>query len=268
MTPLVPLLALASLLQAADNHSGAWGPDYRDRMSEVYNLVRLSSTYNLRDQMSPQPMWFPKVVGRDSAGDPKYGTVPPAFDGAGALAFAPHIGLNKNGDKPIVAATDQMGELAHSLDEVAFVFAHELAHLEKGHPQKLDAKIKELFNKWSDTKDPDYWNDTPSAQVQKDFRSAKGPGGRTNAEELAAFQSAMEDEADLRGRELMKAAGFKEQGAVDLLQHAHEWMNARLTAAQVAALNKQVQDHRPPDQRAKSMAEENAQMCLSEGPCK
>jgi hypothetical protein len=268
MTPLVPLLALASLLHAGDNSSGAWGIDYKERINEVYNKVRLSSVYSGRGDMADQPMWFPKQTGRDSAGNPVYGQMPGVFDGAGALAFAPHIGLNDKGDKPLVVATNQLPEIAHSVDEVAFVMAHEFAHLEKGHPQKLDAKIKELFNKWSDAKDPDYWNNTPSAQVQKEFREAKGASGRTNAEELAAFQSQMEDEADLRGRELMKTAGFNEDGAPKLLQHANEWMSARLNAQQLAALKKQVQDHRPPDQRAKTMADENAGMCLNEGPCK
>ena len=268
MTPLVPLLALAaSLAHAGDNHSGAWGIDYRERINEVYNKVRLSSVYSGRGSMAEQPMWFPKQTGRDSAGNPTYGRIPGVFEGAGALAFAPQIGLNKGNDKPLVVATDQLPEIAHSPDEAAFVMAHEFAHLEKDHPKKLDAKIKELFDKWADTKDADYWN-TPSEQVQKDFRAGKSASGRTNADELAAFQSAMEDEADLRGRELMKAAGFNEDGAPRLLQHANEWMGARLNAQQLAALKKQVQDHRPPDQRAKTMADENAQMCLSEGPCK
>lgn len=269
MTPLVPLLLLSTALHAADNSSGAWGPDYKDRINEVYNLVRLSSVYSGRGDMAESPMWFPKQTGRDSAGNPIYGALPPVFDGAGALAFAPNLGLNKGNPKPVVVATNQLPEIAHSVDEVAFVFAHEFAHLELGHPQKLDAKIKALFNAWADTKsDPAYWNDTPSSQVQADFRAARAPGGRTNAEELAAFQSGLEDAADLRGRELMKTAGFNEQGAPDLLKHAHEWMNARLSAAQLAALNRQVLDHRPPDQRAKSMAEENAGMCLAQGPCR
>lgn len=269
MTPLVPLLALtASLLHAGDNASGAWNIDYKERINEVYNKVRLSSVYTLRGSMAEQPMWFPKQTGRDSAGNPTYGQMPGAFDGAGALAFAPHIGLNDKGDKPLVVATNQLPEIAHSADEVAFVMAHEFAHLEKGHPQKLDEKIKQLFDKWSDTKDADYWSNTPSAQVQNEFRAGKSASGKTNAEELAAFQSAMEDEADQRGRELMKTAGFNEEGAPKLLQHANEWMNARLNAQQLAALKKQVQDHRPPDQRAKTMADENAAMCLNEGPCK
>lgn len=268
MTPLVPLLALVSCLQAADNSSGPWGIDFRERMNEAYNKVRLSSTYSGRDSLGETPMWFPKVVSRDSAGNAVFGEIPAVFDGAGALAFEAHIGLNKDGNKPLVAATNQLGEIAHSIDEVAFVFAHEMAHLEKGHPKKLADQIGKLFEEWSNTKDPDYWSNLQPGQANKDFRAAKSPRGKTYQEELAAFQSAMEDEADMRGRELMKTAGFKEEGAVALLQHAHEYVNARLTDAQKADLAKQVQDHRPPDQRAHTMAEENAQACLNEGPCK
>lgn len=265
MTPLIPILTLISVLHAADNSSGAWGIDYKERINEVFNRVRLSSTYSGRDALGEQPMWFPKVVGRDSANNAVYGPLPSAFDGAGALAFAPNIGLNKDNSKPIVVATNQLPEIAHSVDEAAFVMAHEMAHLEKGHPGKLDLKIKMLFTAWSNGIDSaDYWNNTPSAKVQQDFRSAKVNGGQTNAEVLAAFQSAMEDEADLRGRELMKAAGFKEEGAPKLLEHAAEWMKARLSAQQLAALNRQILDHRPPEARAKSMKEENAGMCLAD----
>jgi len=185
----------------------------------------------------------------------------------GALAFEAHIGLNKDGDKPIVVATNQLGDIAHSIDEVAFVFAHEFAHLELGHPKKLNDQISKLFDEWSKTKDPDYWNTLKPGQANKEFRAARSPRSKTYQEELASFQSAMEDQADLRGRELMKTAGFKEEGAVAPLQHAHEYMQARLTAAQLAEISKQVQDHRPPAERAKGMAEENAQMCLKDGPC-
>jgi|GEM_PF-4104219 len=269
MLPLFPLLLAAVLVRADDNVCPGWGPDAPQELNAVYNRIRRNTTYDQRDAMNETPVWFPLpqttkgrdgrvAVKRNMGGDVSYQPLPAVFDGAGALAFAPNLSLNKGNPKPVVVATTQLFEIAHSADEAAFVFAHEFAHLELGHPQLLDAEIKRQFDEWSKTKPDDYWTSPAGKHAAEDFRKDK-------ADALAQFQRPLEDAADSRGRELMQAAGYDPRAAASLLAHASQWMQARLGDAAFAAMAGGTLDHRMPMDRAKTMAEQTAGQSLPDG---
>jgi hypothetical protein len=270
MSPLIPLLlTLSGFTRAADNVCPGWGPEAPQELNAVYNRIRLTTTYDRRDAMREEPVWFPQArtatdakgkvsVQRDMSGGVVYAPLPSVFDGAGALAFAPNLSLNKGNPKPVVVATIQLFEIAHNADEAAFVFAHEFAHLELGHPQLLDAEISRQFDAWSKAKSDDYWATAKPGQGAEDFRKDRGDA-------LARFQQPLEDQADARGRELMQAAGFDPNGAATLLAHAAQWQRARVGDAAYAAMSKQTLDHRLPMDRAKAMAEQTARQSLPDG---
>jgi hypothetical protein len=266
MLALLPLLLAAGLARAADDVCPGWGPDAAQELNAAYDRVRLTTTYGPRDAMAARPVWFPQPrttagkdgrvsVVRDMSGGVSYAPLPAVFDGAGALAFAPNLSLNKGNPKPVVVATTQLFEIAHTVDEAAFVFAHEFAHLELGHPQLLDAEIARQFDAWSKTKDDDYWTAAKPGQAAADFRRERGDA-------LALFQQPLEDQADARGRELMRAAGYDPKAAASLLVHAAQWQAARSGGAVAAAAAGRALDHRAPLDRAKTMAEQNAGQSL------
>jgi hypothetical protein len=269
MLPLIPLLFAAVFVRADDNVCPGWGPEAPLQLDAVYNRIRLTTTYGQRDAMNETPVWFPLpqttkgpggrvVVKRNMGGDVAYQPLPAVFDGAGALAFAPNLSLNKGNPKPVVVATNQLFEIAHNEAEAAFVFAHEFAHLELGHPQLLDQEISRQFDAWSKTKPDDYWSSPAAQHAAADFR-------KDRADALARFQQPLEDAADARGRELMQAAGFDPSAAASLLAHASQWMRARMGDAAFAAMAGGTLDHRMPMDRAKTMAEATAGQSLPDG---
>lgn len=236
-------LALPALAQekpaTATPHSPGWGQDYMEQLKEVFHAVKINSTYGQRD--ATNMVFFPQELkGPDgkpilgAGGLPKLGPIPAQFQGAGALAFGPDLGLNKGNPKPVVVVTNEIFTLCHGRDELAFVLAHEFAHLEKEHPKKVIANIEKEFSAWFDKLDPE-------EQMQQGLAQRFQ---RENKAKLDAFQKPLEDEADARGLELMEKAGFARTAAPAMMLHAQDmvwamgWSNGGNHATPVARANK------------------------------
>lgn len=240
-----PLMALEQPGTDAP-HSPGWKSDYKEQLQDVYDAVLRTSKYGLKGQTKmayfPQPAKGPDgAFLKNTDGSPKMGKIPPQFVGAGALAFAPNLGLNKGNNNPIVAVTEEIFTLCHDKDEIGFVLSHELAHLELDHPKKLVENIEKTMNDWWATKEPAI-NDWTSQMIQTEFQ-------KDNKDKLAAFQKPLEDAADERGLILMKEAGFKETAAPKMMLHAQDmvwvmkWENGK--------------DHATPKERAGKMTAKN-----------
>lgn len=220
-------------------HSPGWGQDYKEKLQDAYDRVRTNSTYAQRDATNmvffPQPMKGPdgKPI-MDAGGTPRLAPIPAQFQGAGALAFGPNLGLNKNNPKPVVVVTNEIFTICHDQDEMAFVLAHEMAHLEMEHPKKVIANIEKEFSAWYDTLDPE-------AQAQQGLAQRFQ---KENKAKLDTFQKPLEDAADARGLELMEKAGFKRTAAPAMMLHAQDmvwvmgWSNGGNHATPVARANK------------------------------
>lgn len=201
-------------------HSPAWGADHMDQLREAFKAVLHASRYPLKDKT--ELVFFPQALKdakgkalKNADGSPRLGPIPALFVGAGAMAFAPDLGLNKGNPKAVVAATVELFTMCHDNDELGFVLSHELAHLELGHHKKLFDNMEKVFAAWYPSLPGSFTDKASPAQLREEFRKAK-------AGELAGFQRSLEDEADARGLELMKQAGFQERAASRAMLHIQD----------------------------------------------
>lgn len=268
MGKTLPILALAAALfpapVAADEPgtrtpmSPGWGIDYREKLDEAFNDIKSAAGYGPNTNLAYFPQPKKDAEGRfvkNMDGSLQEAEIPPQFRGVGAAAFAPNIGMNKGNNNAVIMATRELFSICHDPDELAFVLAHELAHLVLNHPKLVADNNAKVFGAWYDEqagKDfsfADLDTKTKLARFQKD----KGA-------ELAAFQYPFEEAADLKGREIVeqfnKSLGrvkYKAKGS-SMMLHAKDffWVMGYQEGA----------DHPPIMTRAKKFKEMDLQQSL------
>jgi Zn-dependent protease with chaperone function len=208
---------------SVDPHTPDWGPIFVERLFNVFERVQYRSTYPQRQATVLE--YFPRE-GQTQ--------VPREFLGAGAIAFSPRYGLNRS-ERPVIVATNEVFRMARDEDELAFVVAHEFAHLELGHHERIKAGTGALFDRWYD-------------RLSEEEKGRPGLAARFRAENLAALdalQQPMEDEADERALPLMHAAGYRRSRAPSAMLHAQDltWAMGWTPGG----------DHAPPVQRAENL---------------
>lgn len=268
MKTILPFLALAAALipplAAADEPgtrtpmSPGWGVDFRGKLDEAFFDIKGASGYGTNTTMAYFPQPKKDAEGKyvkNMDGSLKDGDIPPQFKGVGAAAFAPNLGMNKGNNNAVLMATVELFSICHDQDELAFVMAHEMAHLVLGHPKAVADNNVKVFEKWYDEQAAKDFNfeSVPSKDKLARFQQEKGG-------ELAAFQRPFEEAADLKGREIVgqfnKSLGrvkYKQKGS-SMMLHAKDFF-------WVLGL-KEGPDHPPIMSRAKQMKELDLQKSL------
>ena len=182
--------------------SPGWGNDFRERLNEAFVDIKGASGYatNTNFAYFPQPQKDAegKFV-KNMDGSFKDGEIPPQFRGVGAAAFAPNIGMNKGNNNAVIMATVELFSICHDQDELAFVMAHEMAHLVLNHPKLVADNNAKVFEAWYDEQSRKDFSFAHLDTKTKPARFQKDKGA-----DLAAFQFPFEEAADLKGREIVE----------------------------------------------------------------
>lgn len=223
----LPFLAVAATAQqmtppgTAEPHSPAWGDDYKEVLDRTFQKILTTSGYDdpeslRRDGRAPTRLVY---------GDPEFTTL--GTRGA-RDTFNPK-------DYAEVLYGDRLFEISHSVDELAFVLAHEITHLCLKHPEKKTAYIRNMYAHWLTTQPhrvlsfKDYWLRAHLLDPEP-------------VPALLELMKAQEREADEEGLRLAQRAGYDPKAAVALTLHAEDvdW-----------ALGRELpQDHDSPAERA------------------
>src|SRR5262249_53366660 len=110
-------------------------------------------------------------------------------------------------------------EALHTKDEVAFVFAHELAHIAKGHPEKRNGYVATLYFRWVRNRQganpyADFLPQMAWYQFHKDKQA-----------EIDEFCRAQEEEADKLAHGYLSVVGspYKAGAGADSMAHFKDW---------------------------------------------
>ncbi len=124
-------------------------------------------------------------------------------------------------------------------DQLAFILAHEMAHLALRHPEQMEENKRRLFDPWYEANAARASGMTPAQVAEAFIRDA--------APRLAELQKPLEKEADADGLNLTEAAGYDRSQAARALQRAQDWLWAQ------GESGKEDKTHDPLEARAKRL---------------
>lgn len=164
------------------------------------------------------------------------------YDDEGTASMPPNTGINQTSHPAVVAGYD-LCEMAHTRDELAMIFGHEIAHLEFNHVERKKAAILTLFKQWAiaaRTYDPSFKIPDPVPNTYDElerqcpscemiFTLSYNPSRQPiNYSRIIAQQitAPLESEADRRGAEYLQRAGspFRVEQGVSWFAHQQDLM--------------------------------------------
>jgi hypothetical protein len=214
--------------------SPGWTPAYRQQVKTIFDKLLKTSGYDLPDAL--------RKDGRDKT-ELIYWEKDRLMEGSPLVALAAKTGPNPK-NNAIVIVTYGALEICDE-DHLAFMTAHEIAHLVHGHPQKLVKIQKEIFDRW-------YADNTARVNAM-DPKDAVAAFAKEKETELGDRNKPFEREADTDGLVLMANAGYDAGKGADALNRANDWLA-------VLKMDRPDTAHDPLAVRAAELQKEAAQM--------
>lgn len=192
-----------------------WSPAYRKEVKEIFTTLLEKSKYD-----------DPKTLAKEREADPKtpprgpteliYWEKDRLMEGSPMVALAARTGPNTK-DHAIVVVTYGALEIGDK-DHVAFMMAHEIAHLLNHHPQQFAAIQAEVFEQWYSANGVRVAMMSPKDAVEAFSKEKNGELGERNRP--------FERQADKDGLDLMAKAGYDAGKAGDSMDRAQDWLAA------------------------------------------
>ena len=154
--------------------------------------------------------YAPGIKGVDLDGTPVVG-IPHHLRNASAATSAPRTGKNTQATAAIYW-TPRFYLYAKTLDQAAFIMAHEVAHLELDHTRRYSEAFCAMYREWKKKKVPCVDDPPDFKKFAKDMAAPR--------ERLKLLGRSMEYEADQRAMRLATDAGFDARVYAILFQRA------------------------------------------------
>ncbi len=156
--------------------------------------------------------YAPGLIGFDVDGKPTTG-VPTHLKDVSARVYAPRSGRNTL-DTAAIVWTPRFYSYARTVDEAAFIMAHEIAHLELGHHRRYHEAFCKMYRQWKKKAVPCV-DDAPDFERFSEEMAAP-------RERLKLLARASEYEADARAVRMVTDAGYDARVYAVLFKRADE----------------------------------------------
>lgn len=201
MAPLA--LLLVSLAGASD------APPSVQAVAEVARKLLKASTYPGKADVRLR-YYAPGLKGEDVDGKPVEG-IPEHLKYASAGTMTPKVSKNTL-DTAVIYWTPRFYLYAKTIDQAAFIMAHEVAHLELDHSQQYMKAFCAMYREWKK-------KDVPCVENPPDYKRFAREMAAPR-ERLKLLARASEYEADQRAMRLVTDAGYDARVYAILFQRA------------------------------------------------
>ncbi|MBI2069281.1 MAG: M48 family metalloprotease [Elusimicrobia bacterium] len=226
----------ASLPACAD-----WGDSFGDVLAEVFEQVKDRSGYGIA---------FRNRLRLDYLPDEEYASWP----GSGSSpALAVYVNSPHNAShRPRIRIGRALKRIACSRDEIAFVIAHEMAHLGDRQDRFYRFQLGRFW-RWFRREYRDHRERDPAAYERLREAMLRERG--------EVFTKCLERAADLRGREIMERADFNRDAAPAFFEHMEDWIEA-------LGLGHEDETHGSLEERIEQVEEEEPEWPRALRPCR